>query len=304
MPAENVQFQPRHELLTFEEITRFVSVLATMGVDKIRLTGGEPLVRTDLAKLVRMLVDIDGIRDVALTTNGLLLEQQADELKQAGLHRLNVSLDTLSEATFQQISRRPGLHKVLDGIAAAKRAGFENIRLNALAIRDLTEHEIVPLTRFAIRHQMALRFIEFMPLDADAQWETDKVLSGGTILSVLESEFGTLVPTNRKDPSQPAVDYQFEKTEYADTKIGFINPVTEPFCRNCNRLRLTADGQIRNCLFSTDEWDARALLRSDGATDDDLAALVYECVSRKKPGHGIDSPAFLKPQRAMYQIGG
>ncbi len=314
MPAENVEFQSREELLTFEEICRFVRVAATMGVDKIRLTGGEPLVRSHLSLLVKMLVDVEGIRDVALTTNGLLLADQAAELYEAGLHRLNISLDTLDEATFQRISRRPGLHRVLDGIAAARQVGFENIRLNALAIRNLTEHEAASLVQFAIEQELDLRFIEFMPLDADAEWESGQVLSGAAVLSIIESEFGPTTPAVRDDPAQPAVNYQFTNPAFSQTQIGFINPVSEPFCGDCNRLRLTADGQIRNCLFSTEEWDARAILRRDHACDrvaddhrlddHDLASLIYACVAQKKPGHGIDSPEFLKPRRAMYQIGG
>ena len=304
MPAENVVFQPRHELLTFEEITRFVTILATMGVDKIRLTGGEPLVRSNLASLVEMLNAIDGIRDIAVTTNGLLLAEQATELRAAGLSRLNISLDTLNEATFEQIARRPGLPRVLEGISAAQQAGFDNIRLNALAIRDLTEVEILPLVQFARVHGLELRFIEFMPLDADASWKSHQVLRGAEVMAIIEEAFGKLVPADRSEVSQPAVDYRFEQDDGAGVRIGLINPVSEPFCGDCNRLRLTADGQVRNCLFSTCEWDARSLLRDHNATDDDIAQLVYACASAKKPGHGIDSPEFLKPGRAMYQIGG
>lgn len=300
MPNENVVFRPRHEILTFEEIERFVRVLAPAGIDKLRLTGGEPLVRTDLPELVRRLVAVPGIRDVALTTNGMLLGDQAEALRAAGLGRLNVSLDTLDEATFQRISRRPGLDLVLGGIAAAHRAGFKKIRLNAVAIRGVTDDEIVPLARFAREHDCELRFIEFMPLDAENQWDASQVLSGDEIRGKLEGEFGPLAPAPRDDPSQPAVDYL-----YADGggSVGLIHPVTQPFCGDCNRLRLTAEGQVRNCLFSTTEWDARALLRG-GATDEQLEQLVRDCVLAKKPGHGIDSPEFIKPARAMFQIGG
>jgi cyclic pyranopterin phosphate synthase len=300
MPQEDVQFKPRHEILTFEEIERFVRVLAGCGVNKLRLTGGEPLVRHAMAELVARLVRIDGIDDLALTTNGILLAQQAQPLKDAGLHRLNISLDTLDEATFQRISRRTGLEQVLTGIAAAKQAGFRRIRLNAVAIRGLSEADIVPLGRFAREHDLEMRFIEFMPLDADGNWRTSQVLSGATIRSMLEREFGSLVPRPIADPSQPAVDYRF-----ADGcgRIGFINPVTQPFCGNCNRLRLTAEGKVRNCLFSTVEWDAREILRG-GGSDADLVELVQDCIGAKRAGHGIDSNDFVRPQRAMYQIGG
>ncbi len=301
MPAEEVEFRPRSQLLTFEEIARFVSVAASMGVDRLRITGGEPLVRAEIPTLVRMLSQVDGIRDIALTTNGILLGDVANELRQAGLSRLNVSLDTLDEATFERISRRQGLPRVLEGIFAARAAGIEKIRLNALAIRGLTESDIVPLAAFAREHDLELRFIEYMPLDADGGWNSDQVLSGAEIKAVLVAAFGPMEPVERLDPAQPAVDYRFAG---GGGRIGLINPVSEPFCGDCNRLRLTADGQIRNCLFSTSEWDARAVLRSPRLTDDDLAELIYACVDAKRPGHGIDSPEFLKPQRAMYQIGG
>ncbi|MEX0677232.1 MAG: GTP 3',8-cyclase MoaA [Pirellulales bacterium] len=300
MPAENVRFKPRHELLSFEEIERFVRVVARLGVNKIRLTGGEPLVRHDLAVLIGKLAAVPGIRDMALTTNGLLLADQAVALKAAGLNRLNISLDTLDRDTFKRISRREGLEQVLEGIFAAKRAGFKKIRLNAVALRGITEPEIVPLAEFARKHDMEMRFIEFMPLDADGQWDNDQVLSGERIRQVLEQEIGPLVPLVSEDPSQPATDYVF-----ADRlgRVGFINPVTEPFCHRCNRLRLTAEGQVRNCLFSIEEWDARQVMRG-GGTDDELADLVRASIGAKKAGHGINSDKFVKPQRAMYQIGG
>lgn len=300
MPNEAVQFRPREELLTFEEITRFVRVVANSGIDKVRLTGGEPLVRAELPTLVAQLREIPTIRDLALTTNGILLTEQAAALKQAGLLRLNISLDALTEATFLEIARRPGLQRVLDGIDAAIDAGFDSIRLNAVSIRGLTEDEILPLADFARRKKLELRFIEYMPLDAEGRWDHDQVLGGDEVRTKLAREFGPLSPVSRTDPSQPAVDY-----EYADAplRVGFINPVTHSFCGECNRLRLTAEGQVRNCLFSTVEWDARELLRGT-ASDDEIAALVQDCVQHKKFGHGIDTSDFVKPQRAMYQIGG
>ncbi len=300
MPDENIRFRPRTELLTFEEIARFTRVAAGEGVNKVRLTGGEPLVRSGMARLVAMLRDIPGIEDLALTTNGILLAEQARALKDAGLHRLNISLDALTEATFQRISRREGLQKILDGIFAAREVGFERIRLNAVAIRGITEPEIVPLGAFARQHDFEMRFIEFMPLDAEQHWENNQVLSGDEIRAALEQAFCPLEPVERDDPSQPATDYRF-----ADGlgRIGFINPVTHSFCGDCNRLRLTAEGQVRNCLFSIEEWDARALLRG-GGTDEALAELLRASVGAKKAGHGINSDEFLRPARAMYQIGG
>jgi cyclic pyranopterin phosphate synthase len=299
MPNENVRFKPRHEILSFEEITRFVRVVSQMGVRRLRLTGGEPLVRSELSQLVAQLAAIDDVEDLALTTNGLLLSEQAESLKQAGLKRLNISLDTLSEETFQQISRRPGLDRVLAGIAAAQDAGFESIRLNAIAIRSLTESEIVPLARFARERGLELRFIEYMPLDAEQHWQSADVLDGDSIRRIIETEFGPLAPVAPPHASQPATDYVFAN----GGRIGLINPVSHPFCEACDRLRLTAEGQVRNCLFSTCEWDARKLLR-EGGSDDEIADLVRDCVWAKAPAHGIGSDEFVRPERAMYQIGG
>jgi GTP 3',8-cyclase len=300
MPEEVMQFVPRAELLSYEEIERFVRVVARLGVNKIRLTGGEPLVRSDVPALVRRLAVVRGISDLALTTNGILLEDLAADLRAAGLHRLNISLDTLQEETFRKISRRRGLDRVLAGIVAAKQAGFQRIRLNAVSIRGMTEEDIVPLAEFARRHQLELRFIEYMPLDADGRWAMDQVLSGDQVRASIERDVGALEPVPIADPSQPATDYRYVD---GGGRVGFINPVTHSFCGDCNRLRLTAEGQVRNCLFSTVEWDARAVLR-DGGSDEDLAALVRASIAAKKAGHGIDTVDFIKPQRAMYQIGG
>jgi cyclic pyranopterin phosphate synthase len=308
MPNENVRFRPRDEILTFEEIARFVRVVSQMGVHRLRLTGGEPLVRAGIPRLVKMLTAIPSIDDIALTTNGMLLTLQlAAELRSAGLTRLNISLDTLREDTFQKISRRDGLDRVLAGIAAAKEAGFPKIRLNAVAIQGLTEDEIIPLAQFARDHDLELRFIEYMPLDAEQHWQSSDVLDGAEIRRILEAEFGPLIPIARPHPSQPASDF-----EYADgrARIGLINPVSQPFCQACDRLRLTAEGQVRNCLFSTAEWDARAILRKRAGSspppddDDELAALIRACVFAKAPAHGINTIDFIRPERAMYQIGG
>jgi cyclic pyranopterin phosphate synthase len=300
MPNENVQFVPRDEILSFEEITRFVRVVSQMGVRRLRLTGGEPLVRADLPRLVKQLSALPGVDDLALTTNGMLLANQAAELRSAGLRRINISLDTLREEVFQRISRRPGLDRVLAGIAAAQAAGFERIRLNAIAIQELTEDEIIPLAQFARERGLELRFIEYMPLDAQQQWQAADVLDGDAIRRVLEAEFGPLAPVGRDHASQPASDFV-----YADGsgRVGLIRPVSEPFCGDCDRLRLTAEGQVRNCLFSTAEWDAREILRGEGS-DDDLAELVRDCVRAKAPAHGIGTADFVRPERAMYQIGG
>ncbi|UUO04838.1 GTP 3',8-cyclase MoaA [Blastopirellula sp. J2-11] len=300
MPLENVQFKPRAELLTFEEIERVARIAVSLGVQKFRLTGGEPLVRAQLHELVQRLAAIPGVEDLALTTNGVLLADQAAALHDAGLRRLNVSLDGLSEEMFRRITRRQGVDRVLQGIAAAQAVGFVGIRLNAVSIRGLTESEIVPLARFSREHNLELRFIEFMPLDADKNWGAAQVLSGAEVREIISRDVAELSPVRRADLSQPAVDY-----EYADSpvRVGFINSVTEPFCGDCNRLRITAEGQLRNCLFSTEEWDVRSLLRG-GATNEVVAKLFQDCTSAKRRGHGSDDQGFADTQRAMYQIGG
>lgn len=300
MPAENVKFRPRDEILTYEEIERFATVAARLGINRLRITGGEPLVRKNLAGLIERLSAIGGIEDIALTTNGVLLAEQAADLKNAGLQRLNISLDTLDDDVFFKLSRRRGIDQIIAGIHQAKKLGFDKIRLNAIAIKSITEQEIVPLAAFARQYDLELRFIEFMPLDADDQWQRQQVLTGDEIKDILETSFGELLPVPRDDVSQPAVDFRFSDGQ---GQIGFINPLSHPFCNNCNRIRITAEGQLRNCLFSTTEWDARRLLRNEG-TDDELETLIRSCVSAKNAAHGIDSDTFIKPQRAMYQIGG
>ena len=299
MPAE-VLFLPREELLSYEEITRVAGVAAELGVRTIRLTGGEPLVRRNVADLVAMLVALPGIEEVSLTTNGLLLVEQAAALRAAGLRRLNVSLDALTEAAFERIARRRGLDRVLAGLAAAQASGFTAIRINAVSIRGLTEREIVPLAAFCREAGLHLRFIEFMPLDADGAWAAECVLSGAEVRMILAREVGPLEPVPVVDPGQPAVDWR-----WADGAglVGFIDPVTSPFCDRCDRLRLTADGRFRNCLFSTTEWDVRGVLRG-GGSDSEIAELLRGCVAAKRAAHGIGSPAFERPARAMYQIGG
>lgn len=302
MPEE-VVFRPREELLTYEEIARVAAVASRLGVRTIRVTGGEPLVRRDLAVLVRQLGGIPGVDEVALTTNGILLADQAHALREAGLTRLNVSLDSLREEAFERITRRAGVARVLAGLAAAKHAGFRTIRINAVSIRGLTEAEILPLAAFCRREGFHLRFIEFMPLDADGAWAREQVLSGAEVRAILERSLGPLRRVDQPpsiDAGQPAVDYAWAD---GGGRVGFIDPVTQPFCGRCDRLRLTADGQLRNCLFSTVEWDARRVLR-EGGDDQTLAALLRDCVAAKRAAHGIDTPAFDRPARAMYQIGG
>lgn len=300
MPLENVNFLPRSELLTFDEIVRFTEVAAKMGVDRIRLTGGEPLVRRGLCDLIKMLNEIDGIVDIAMTTNGLLLEKHASELRSAGLNRLNISLDALDEETFRKIARREGLQKVLDGIRTAKDVGFRQTKINTVAIAGVNEEQIVPMAKFCREQNLHLRFIEFMPLDAEENWRHADVLSGEKIREQISRDLEPLVPVQAQEPGQPATDYRYEGQA---AKVGFINSVSQPFCNTCNRLRITSEGQVRNCLFSAAEWDARELLRSD-APDEDLAQLILDCVGAKAAGHGSNDLQFVRPQKAMYQIGG
>ena len=285
MPAENVQFMPRADLLTFEEIQRVARIGTRLGIDRIRLTGGEPLVRRDLDQLIRLLSSIDGIRDIGLTTNGVLLSQQARQLKEAGLKRLNISLDALNAELFSKVTRRDEFNQVMAGIQAARDVGFSPIKLNAVSVRGLTESQIVPFGELARETDTEVRFIEFMPLDADAQWQRDKVLFADEIISILENEFGKLVPIDQADDSKPATEYKFTDGR---GRIGLIASVSKPFCMNCNRFRLTAEGKLRNCLFSLEETDVRELLRGTG-TDEDIAQAMLTCVSQKKEGHEINS---------------
>lgn len=300
MPEEGVAFRPPDEILRFEEIQRFVQVAARLGIREVRLTGGEPLVRKGICRLVEMLAAVPGIDDLAMTTNGVLLPDYAEALKAAGLSRLNISLDTLDRRKFHQIARRDELPRVLEGIAAAERAGFRRTKLNALAIRGYTEDEVVPLARFARRHGMELRFIEFMPLDGDDLWDAGRVLPGEQILKILAGALGPLERVTRGGSRGPATEYRFRD---GGPPIGLVPSVSEPFCDLCSRLRLTADGKVRNCLFSMEEWDARAVLRA-GGSDGQLAELVIEAVRAKREKHGCRSGRFSRTGRSMHQIGG
>jgi GTP 3',8-cyclase len=298
MPEE-VTFLDRKELLSFEEITRFVEVVAPLGIDKIRLTGGEPLMRRDLPRLVKMLCRVPGIKDIGLTTNGILLADQAQAFIDSGMRRINVSLDTLNPERFRQLTRREGLDKVLAGILAAKKAGFQPIKLNAISIRGITESEVVPLARFAREHGLEMRFIEYMPIGAD-HWERGKVYFAHEILEQLEKEVCPLVPAQDYDPRAPAMEFSYTD---GGGRVGIIASVSRPFCLSCNRIRLTAEGKLRNCLFALDEVDLKPLLRG-GAPPEEVAAIVRENVRAKWEGHEINTARFIKPLRTMHAIGG
>jgi cyclic pyranopterin phosphate synthase len=298
MPEE-VTFVDRDELLTFEEIARFVLIASSLGVDKIRLTGGEPLMRRGLERLVGMVQEIPGVRDVGLTTNGLLLAAQAQRLFDAGLRRINISLDTLDPERFRELTRRNGLSDVLAGIDTAVKAGFSPIKINAVSIRGVTEHEVVPLARFARERGLVLRFIEYMPIGA-APWERDAVYFAHEILEAIEREVCPLVPADSYDRRAPAMDFR-----YVDGKgsIGIIASISRPFCHHCNRIRLTADGKLRNCLFAIEETDLRPLLRGE-ASDEAVADTIRASVLAKWEGHEINTSRFIKPARTMHTIGG
>jgi cyclic pyranopterin phosphate synthase len=299
MPDADVKFGPRESILSFEEIERVVRAGTRLGIRKVRVTGGEPLLRRDLDRLLRRLTSIDDIRDVSITTNGVFLAEHARSLYDAGLRRINVHLDTLDRERFFEITRRDVFDKVLDGIHAAERAGLR-IKINAVAIKNLTEPDILPLAAFGREHDIEIRYIEFMPLDAQDLWQGARVLTAAEILATLRREFGELHAVPDPDPSAPASEYR-----YADGRgsIGIIASVTQPFCGNCNRLRLTADGHLRYCLFAVEETDIRPALRGH-ATDDELERLFVQTVREKWRGHSIGTAQFVAPPRPMYSIGG
>jgi len=299
MPETGAEFLPLRGLLSFEQILRFVSVVLPLGIEKIRLTGGEPLLRPKLPDLIAGLSRLGGVRDLALTTNGVLLSGAAEPLFQAGLRRLNVHLDTLDRERFRTITRRDELPRVLTGIDRAVAAGFHRVKLNAVAIKGLNEPDIVPLVRFARERNMEVRFIEFMPLDSQHLWGLERVLSADEMIEMLEREFGPLRPVPDADPRAPATEYRFEDGQ----RVGFIASVSRPFCANCNRLRLTADGKLRYCLFAREETDIRPLLEACGSNEA-LEGAVRSTVWQKWAGHEINLPSFVAPQRPMYAIGG
>ncbi|NIP99126.1 MAG: GTP 3',8-cyclase MoaA, partial [Nitrospinaceae bacterium] len=262
MPADNVEFMDRVHLLTFEEITRVVQVVSRLGIHRLRLTGGEPSMRKDLPVLIEMLSGVDGIDDIAMTTNAFFLKEQADSLRKAGLQRLNISLDALDPEKFKHVNRRDCLQQVLEGIQASAQAGFKSIKINAVAIRNFSETEIMRLVEMGRSDGFEVRFIEFMPLDSDKTWERDKVLFGHEIVDLIRTRYD-LVPIENSLEIGPASEYEFADGK---GKIGIITAVSNPFCDHCNRIRMTADGKLRTCLFSTQETNLKELIRS-GAED-------------------------------------
>jgi GTP 3',8-cyclase len=299
MPAEGLPWLERSALLSYEEIERLVRLLAAMGVHDVRLTGGEPLVRKELWRLVERLAAIPDVEDLSLTTNGYLLTRQVDQLVAAGLKRINVSLDSLAPDRFFQLTRRDSLAQVLEGLEAAQQhEQLRPIKVNVVALKDFTEDEVLRFAEFARQNPYEVRFIEFMPLDADRAWTRDKVLPNAEIVRMIDEVY-PLEPIGRERHGT-ARRYRFAD---GNGEMGFISPVSEPFCGDCNRIRLTAEGELRTCLFSMTETDLREPLRS-GATDAELEEIVRDAVWRKELKHHVNDPGFVQPARTMSRIGG
>jgi cyclic pyranopterin phosphate synthase len=300
MPAEGLPWLKKAEILTYEEIERLARLAVQLGIEQIRLTGGEPLVRRDIPELVSKLRRLEGLRSLSLTTNGVLLKQLARPLAEAGLTRINVSLDSLVREKFARLTRRDQLDRVLEGLEELEKyPSIRPIKINAVAMRGFTEEEVLDFVRLARRKGYVVRWIEFMPLDADQIWRKEDVLTGAELKAIIEAEYGPLVPI-RGDPSETARRYTFSD---GIGEIGFINPVSEPFCSTCDRIRLTADGQLRTCLFATEETDLRTPLRS-GASDEELMALIRQAVWNKELKHYIGDKRFKRANRTMSMIGG
>lgn len=293
------EWKPRHEILRFEEIERLVRILTSMGVNKVRLTGGEPLLRHHIEELVARIAVIPGIEDLAMTTNGFLFSRKGRALKAAGLHRISFSMDSLNRANFQKMTGRDGLSEVLEGIKLAQELGLTPVKVNAVVIRGLNDHELGELAQFAQEHDLSFRFIEFMPLDSSRAWMKEMVVPGKEILERLQARFA-LVPVPSKNPSETARRWTFSDGR---GELGIIAPVTEPFCGHCNRIRLTADGKIRTCLFSLHEHDVKGLMRA-GASDERLGEELRKIVWGKEARHHIGEPEFVQPERTMSCIGG
>jgi GTP 3',8-cyclase len=297
MPAEGLPWLEREAVLSFEEIERVVALLATMGISSLRLTGGEPLVRRDFPRLAAKLAPL--VDDMSVTTNGYLLERDAAALVDAGINRFNVSVDSLQRDRFFAMTRRDALPQVLRGLEAlAAHPEAHPIKVNAVALRGFTETEVLPFAHFAREHPYEVRFIEYMPLDGDRAWTRDQVLTGAEVRAIVEAEF-PLEPEPRERSATARV-YRFADGQ---GRIGFINPVSEPFCGDCDRIRLTADGKLRTCLFSLNETDLRAPLRA-GASDTELERIVRDAIWRKELKHRVNEPGFIQPARTMSAIGG
>lgn len=298
MPEDGVDWISKAKHLTIEELKRVITILCNEGIEEIRLTGGEPLLHPDVIEIVRMINAIPTKPEISMTTNATRLNQIADELKAAGLKRLNISLDTLNPITFRELTRRDGFEETMIGIKAAQKAGFEKIKINAVLMRGINDHEAVNLLDWAISNKFELRFIEQMPLDAQHAWDKKLMVTQKEIFQALSQKYD-LSPKNDRG-SDPAEMFHVAGT---DSQVGIIASVTAPFCSNCDRMRLTSDGQLRNCLFAQEESDLRIPLRN-GANDQVLREIILKNISIKKKGHGIGEPDFVQPLRPMSAIGG
>ena len=298
MPAEGLRWLPREELLTFEEMTRLLALFVRLGTKALKVTGGEPTIRTDLPTLVRMFREVGPELDISITTNGMLLDTMAGPLAAAGIDRATVSCDSLLRHRFQEMTRRDALDRVLAGLRAAEEAGLTPIKINTVVIGGTNDDEVVDFARWARETGYEVRFIEYMPLDAQHAWERAKVVPGARILEAIDAVY----PLHADGPDvEPAATYGF--ADGAPGKIGVIASVTEPFCDTCNRLRMTAEGEFRNCLFALEETDLRGPLRA-GASDDDLEQLIRQGVWAKWSGHRVNHADFVQPARSMSAIGG
>ncbi len=298
---EDMTFMPDAALMTFDEILHLTRIFVALGVNKVRITGGEPLVRPGVPTLIRQLTQMERLKDISLTTNGIGLIKQAQALYDAGLRRINVSLDTLNEEKFEQMTRRKVLSRVLEGLKTAHECGFNPIKVNAVAMRGFTDDEIVDLATFARQNDYQLRFIEFMPLDADDVWGRNMYIPGKEIIGKINAVYPlTQVTQNGEAKSDTAQRYRFSDS---GNEVGVIPSVSEPFCENCNRVRLTADGKFRTCLFSLTETDLLTPLR-EGVPDEEIAELILDAVAKKEAGHKINAADFIKPERNMSRIGG
>jgi cyclic pyranopterin phosphate synthase len=300
MPAEGLDWMPHDEVLTDDEVVRLIEIgVRRLGIREVRFTGGEPLVRRGLVDIVRRTRDLDDGLELSVTTNALGLERNAEALAQAGLNRVNISLDTLDPERFRTITRRDRLDDVLRGAKAAHNAGLTPVKINAVLLRGVNDDDACGLLHWAIDHEYELRFIEQMPLDAQHDWHRDQMVTADEIFAKLEREF-TLTPAKEPRGSAPA---ELFLVDGGPQTVGVIASVTRPFCGDCDRVRLTADGQVRNCLFAREESDLRGAMRA-GATDDELADRWLAAMATKLPGHGINDPSFLQPDRPMSAIGG
>jgi cyclic pyranopterin phosphate synthase len=301
MPAEGLDWLPKPELLTDDELIRLIGIaVERLGVTEVRFTGGEPLVRRGLTGIVARTAAMRPRPEISLTTNGIGLDRLAGPLHEAGLDRINVSLDTLSPATFRRLARRDRLADVLAGLAAAAATGLAPVKVNSVLLRGMNDHDAAPLLRFCLEHGYQLRFIEQMPLDAQHGWRRENMVTAEEILDALSAEFILTPDDTAARGSAPAEAFLVNG---GPARVGVIGSVTRPFCGACDRVRLTADGQIRNCLFAQEESNLRDPMRA-GASDEDLAALWRRAVAAKLPGHGINDPGFLQPARPMSAIGG